>query len=339
MPAGASSFHKKLVFGSAGCAVLLVLFMVFGWLTYQQSGVEKPPQQRLFSPAMAAVALDSLARLDLVSGIDAPLSVEDLRCRETDPTRHVAPRTSRDSVAIPVSFGDTFPPGSPARRLWTRLGSLVVLDRGPPDVADLDSLPPGRWLLAGVRVQLDRGDGRAACVMLGAALDKAERLAGDQELRLQAFGVELARDVADMISRDAQLRTASGLTGAPAAEQVSTLDRRARAMRDLERLIDAAGTAPASVDTLASWAEDSTLPLSVRDAFVRAIGYGWIDDPREMSFGVDRARRNAIARLSDHGVPERLQRTARVANDILQAGLVERFQFSVGYQARRFVAP
>lgn len=295
MPAGASSFHKKLVFGSAGCALLLVVLMVLGWLGAKQMGFETPQRQRVIPPA-AAAALDSLSRMDLSRWVEEPISTESLRCHRTDRTRHVAPRTATDSLSLPIGFGDTFPPDSPRRRLWMRFGSVVVLDRGAPvGAAYLDSLPPGRWLLAGVRVQLEQGNRSAACVMLAAALDKAGRLESHPDLRSLVARVELERDAAVMVARDSQLRAASEIGQA--------------------------------------------LPLPVREAFVRAIGYGWIDDPREMSFGVDRARRNAIDRLLHEDVPETLRRTAQAANEIMQASLVQRFQFAVAYRTQRLLAP
>ncbi len=338
--AASASFHKRLVFGSAGCALLLVILMVLGWFGMRQTGFDMPQRERLIPPAVAAAALDSLSRLDVFTWVKAPTQGQSLRCRETDPNQHVALFPSADTLTIPLAFGDTFPPGSPQRRLWMRLGSVVALDRGPPvGEAYLDSIPPGRWLLAGIRVRLDRGDRAAACVVLAALLDKAGRLESRQELRMLVGGAELERDAADMISRDAQLRAGSEMARERAVELLSALDRRARGLRELQSLIDEAGTAPASVDTLASWAGDSTLPLAVRDAFVRAIGYGWVDNSLELGLGVDRARRNAIDRLTHGGVPGNLRRTAQTAGAIMKASLPQRFQFAVTYRTRRLLPP
>ncbi len=341
MTAPSSSIHKKLIFVSAGCAGLLVVVLVIAMLSMNRLGLESPRPEPYVFPAQSAAAIDSLSQLDFLNWVGVPLSLEDLRCRDTEATWLVAPRAPADTLGAPVGFGDSFPPGSPARKRWEHLGAAVTLrrSRGPGDRTHVDSLPWGRALLAGVRVRLSRGDRRGACVVLAALLAKAGALQSRPELQPLTAGAGLARDAADMISRDSALQALTGLPPARAAERLATLDARARALRQLERWIDMAGAAPASVVALARWAGDPAQPLPVRDACVRAIGYGWIFDPQEMSFGVDGARRGAIDRLAGGGPPESLRATARTARGIMQGNLAQRFRFAVVYRMQRMVSP
>lgn len=340
MTAPSSSIHKKLIFVSAGCAGLLVVVVVIAMLSMNRLGLETPRPEPYVFPAQSAAAIDSLSRLDFATWVGVPFSLEDLRCRDTESTWLVAPRAPADTFGAPVGFGDSFPPGSPARKRWERLGAAVTLRRSREsgDRTDVDSLPWGRALLAGVRVRLSRGDRRGACVVLAALLAKAGALHARPELQPLTAGAGLARDAADMISRDSALQALTGLPPARAAERLATLDAQARALRQIERWIDMAGAAPASVVDLARWAGNPAQPLPVRDACVRAIGYGWIFDQQEMTFGIDGARRGAIDRLAGSG-PESLRATARTARGIMQGNLAQRFRFAVVYRMQRMVSP
>lgn len=113
---------------------------------------------------------------------------------------------------------------------------------------------------------------------------------------------------------------------------LGVLDVRKRRLQGLRETIDAAGTSPMSADSLEAWAEDARLPLQVRDAYVRAVGYGWVLDPPEATFGVSPARRAALDKLLRSAVPEELRQTARAAREVMQRNLAQRFQFAVNYR-------
>ena len=338
-PAPTSPVHKRIVLAAAGCAVVLAAFAVVGLISVRKMGLEPPTRPRVATPALAMAAVDSLSRLDFSGWLTPAAAPAELRCRDVAMPDHVVPAPDADSVSLPIGFGDTFPPGSTARRMWEAFGQDVDLEPAEGRATPVESLPPGRELLAAVRVRLNRHDGIGACELLQAVIEKVRGLESDTQLDRVVAGVWLARDAASMVSRDSLLQAMTGLTAAQANALLTTLDGRRQLVLGIERLIDAAGAMPASVDSLMRWAQDGRLPLPVRRAFVAAIAYGWVDDPPEMTLGVNGARRAALETMLRGNLPDALRETAEAARQVLQGNLAQRFQFAVTYRARRDMQP
>ena len=333
MSAGGESVHKRLVFAAAGCMTVIVVAGVVGVVIMKRMGFETPPPQPVVPPVAAVAALDSLARFDFSAWQDPP-DVRWLACRETVPM-HVAPRKANRATDVPLTFGDTFAAGSVQRDIWDRAGRMVAIEPGQPPLGgvDPDALPPGRILMAGLRVRLERGEGDAVCVLLAALVEKIRRLESRQTLKDMVGGAWLARDAVDMVARQSRFESAQ------ARRQLGGLDSNLRTLRALERLIEAAGAAPANSDSLAVWAQDSSFPLPVRDAFVRAIGYGWASNPSETTLGIDRTRRVAIDRLDRKRLPGPLAATAAGARDAVEWGVAQRVRFLANSQEERASPP
>lgn len=339
MTAPPSSIHKKLIFVSAGCAVALLAVFIIGLVSMRQLGFEPPARPRSATPQQSSAAVDSLSRIDFTDWLGPGQAERTLRCAATDPSRRVQPVPPGDSLAQPFGFGDTFPPGSTRRGVWEQFGARVDLIPADGAVTPAESLPPGLELLAAVRVRVQHRDRVAACLLLTALVQKLDALESAPHLDLIITGVGTARDAVDMVTRDSVLQELTRLTPGRAAGLLRTLDDQHRRLRDLRATIDAAGTSPASTDSLARWAVDPELPLPVRDAFIQAIGYGWVLDPPEMTFSVNAVRQAAIDRLIQAGLPEPLERTAREARRVMQGNLAQRFQFAVLYRSLRELAP
>ncbi len=339
MTAPPSSIHKKLVFVSAGCGGVLVLFFVAGMISMRHLGIETPAQPRFVTPVQSSAALDSLSRFDFSGLFETAAPLEIRRCRATDTTRRVSPVPPSPLAGPPIAFGDTFPPGSAARRLWEESGSAVAIEAARGSGTPIDSLPAGRALLAAIRLGLDRDNRVDACIILSALAEKLSALETDPHLERVVAGAWLARDAAAMVARDTTLQALTGLTAERATALLAAHDARKRRLLDLRGTIDAAGMSPANADSLAAWARDERLPLPVRDAYVRAVGYGWVDDPQEMTFGVNPERRDAIERLLGTALPPALQEAARAARQVTQGNLAQRFQFGVTYRTNREPQP
>ena len=337
---GGASVHKRLVFASAGCMVVIVLAGVVGVVIMKRLGFEAPPPQPVVPPVAAVAALDSLARFDFSAWQDPP-DVRQLACRETVAMLHVAPWKANGAADVPLSFGDTFAAGSVQRDIWDRVGRMVVIERGQPVVGgvDPDALPPGRILMAGLRFRLERGESEGVCVVLAALVEKIQRLESRQSLKDLIGGAWLARDAVDMVGRESRVRAGTSLEPVQARRQLGGLDSSLRALRALQRLIEAAGAAPANSDSLAVWAQDSSFPLPVRDAFVRAIGYGWVSNPSETTLGIDRRRRVAIDSLKGERLPRSLAATAAGARDAVDWGVAQRVRFLSNSQSERASPP
>jgi hypothetical protein len=329
----APSAHKKIVFGAMGCAAALAVVSVIGWISMRRLGLETFGGPALTTPRAAAAALDSLSRLDLSSPIAAGVGPA-IDCADSDDARRVAPASAGEGD-VRLAFGDTFPPASAHYRLWVSLGAAVRLEdssepAGRPDTA---RLPSGPTLLAGIRWYLDRDDPSGACIVLATLLRRARVLQSGHDLRAITAGAQVERDAMSMVSRHSGLGAADTLRVAAAA-RVADLDRRLPAWRSLQQLVDAAGTSPTGVDRLADWALDPTLALPLRDALVRAVGFGWVFDPQEGGVQVEGSRRDAVARLTA-GLPEPLRSTADSARAAITSDLPARFRFAVVYRAHR----
>ena len=335
MTAPPSSIHKKLIYASAGCAAVLVVVVIIGLVSARRLGLEPPSQPRYTTPLQSSAAVDSLSRFEFSNWLSSAGAERELRCRGTDTSQRVEPVAPVDSLDQPFSFGDTFPPGTVRRDVWERFGANVHIVPAEGATTPAESLPTGLQLLSAVRSRVQHRDQTGACVVLAALVLKVGALESDQHLDALVLGAATARDAADMVARDAELQQLTGLSSARAGKLLVLLDDQRQALRDLRMTIDAAGNSPASADSLARWALDDGLPLPVRDAFVQAIGYGWINDPPEMTFSPNGTRREAVARLLASGLPEPLARTARDAQRVLQGNLAQRFQFAVTYRTHR----
>lgn len=336
MSAGGESVHKWLVFAAAGCMTVIVLAGVVGMVVMKRLGFETPPPQPVVPQVAAVAALDSIARFDFSAWQDPP-DVRWLACHETVPM-HVA-WNANGATEVPLAFGDTFAAGSVQRDIWDRVGRMVVIERGqaPEGSGDPNGLPPGRILMAGLRVRLERGEGQAVCALLAALVEKIRRLESRQTLKDLTGGAWLARDAVDMVARESRVR--ASLEPAQARQELGVLDSSLRALRTMARLIEAAGAAPANSDSLAVWAQDSSFPLPVRDAFIRAIGYGWVSNPSETTLGIDRTRRVAIDRLDRERLPGSLVATAVGAREAVEWGVAQRVRFLSNSQSERASPP
>lgn len=325
----ASPTHRRIVFGAMGCAAVLVALGVAAWIGMRRLGFRTPPGERIFTPRTAAAALDSLARLDLSAPL-APGRGAAIDCADSGDARRVAPLApgQRD---VPVAFGDTFDSASLQYQFWEKLGAAVRL--AGPAAHDTGVMPSGGTMLAAIRWRLDRDDPSGACIVLATLLERTRALQAGRELRALAAGAQLERDAMSMVARHPALGGSDTLR-ARAGNRVRSLDRLVPTWRSLQQLIDAAGTSPAAADRLAAWALDPSLALPVRDALVRAVGYGWVYDPQEGGVLVQASRRDAIARLARQ-LPEPLRATADSARSILAADLPARFRFAVAYRLRR----
>ena len=68
-------------------------------------------------------------------------------------------------------------------------------------------------------------------------------------------------------------------------------------LRQVDRLLNIAGSDAANARDLGDWVADTSLPLPVRTAAVRAIGLGWVFSATEPGLGVDTARTATLQRL------------------------------------------
>ncbi len=324
--------HKKIVFGALGCGGLLAVFTVVSFLSVRKWGFETPQSQLPVAPLQAAAALDSLSEYDLAA-LTAPL-VTDSLLPAAPPVAAMVARWNREGHVI-LSFGDTFPPDSWQGRLWRTAGAAVVIESLPAGAGapPADSQPVGHALLAAVRSALDVDDWDAARQTATLAIRRARELQGRPDLLAVIAGIRLERDAALMISGDSLLAGSEAFRVRAAATLV-TLDRRLHALRRVRALIGAAGASPRGVPTLAEWARDASLPLATRDEMIRAIGFGWMLDPPEMSFGLDTARVATLQGLATGDLPPELRQTVKAVT-LGRPGVAQRFNLSISYRTKR----
>lgn len=315
--------HKKIVYGAFGCSGVLVVLGVASWLIVGKSGIETPPSQPPVTPAQATAALDSLSTYDLAALLPAPAPVD---------TRTFARwRTTSRPVLV---FGDTFPPESWQSTTWHAAGRAVVVeslpDRSPPPA---ESQPPGHAILAAARAALESGDPQRARAAVRLAIQRARDFQARADLLLVILGIRVERDAYLMIDRDGRLAESDSVRRlAPA--MLAALDRRLGEVRQVRALIATSGATPAGATALAGWASDSGVPLAARDEIIRAIGYGWVLDPQEMSLGLDSARVAAVQRLAGGTLPPDLRRTLRAVT-FGRPGLAQRFDLAISYRTKR----
>lgn len=315
--------HKKIVYGAFGCGGLLLVLGVASWLIVAKSGFESPPSQPPVTPAQASAALDSLSTYDLAALIPVPAPVN---------TRTYARwRTTSRPVMV---FGDTFPPDSWQATTWHATGRAVVVEslqgRPPPPA---ESQPPGHAMLAAARQALASGEPERARAAVQLAIQCAHDLQARSDLLLVILGIRQERDAYQMIDRDSQLAESdSARRLAPA--MLAVLDRRLGEVRHVRALIATSGATPAGASALAEWALDSGVPLPVRDEIIRSIGYGWVLDPPETTFGLDSVRVAAVQRLAAAELPPDLRRTVQAVT-FGRPGMARRFDLAISYRTKR----
>jgi hypothetical protein len=301
-------------------------------LSVRKWGFEAPSSQLPVAPLQAAAALDSLSAYDLTA-LTAPL-VADSLMTVAPPVADMVARWSGEGHVI-LSFGDTFPSDSWQRRIWHTAGAAVVIESLPAGASTppADSQPVGHAILAAVRSALDDDDWDTARHAAALAIRRARELQSRPDLLAVIAGIRLERDAALMISGDSLLAGSEAFRVRAAATLVA-LDRRLHALRRVRALIGAAGAAPRGVSTLAEWARDSALPLAVRDEMIRAIGFGWLLDPPEMSFGLDSTRVTALQGLAGADLPPELRQTVKAVS-LGSPGVAQRFNLSISYRTKR----
>jgi hypothetical protein len=325
-----ASTHKKIVFGAFGCGGLLALLMVGSVLLVRRSGVTPPPSELPLAPVSAAAALDSLSAYDL----QALFAESETPLPFVPSATHVIARWRADRRVL-IQFLDTAPPGSWQARSWRDAGAAVVIESLPAGVAPPDTQPYGRAILAAARVLAESGDPARARDAVAIAVRRAREFQGRSDILMVVAGLRLERDALDMLARDSLL--AGGAAGRAAAEaSLVALDRRLGEVRAVRTLIAAAGTSAAALPALAAWARDSTLPLAVRDEMIRAIGFGWILDPPEVTYGLDTARAAAMRDLGTVAWPPDLARTLKEAT-LGSPNMMERFRLSISYRTKRML--
>lgn len=323
--------HKKLVFGALGCSGVLVLLMVGSVLMVKHSGVAPPPAELPLAPVTAAAALDSLSVYDLralFAPPGAPLALMPL-------AKRVTARWRADSRRTFIQFLDTAPPASWQGRSWREVGAAVVVESLPAGVPLPDSEPAGRVILAAARVRLESGDPLLARDAVALAVRHARRFEGQPDVLKVIAGLRLERDALEMLARDSQL--AGGAAARTLAEaSLKAMERRLREVRSVRSLIATASVSAAAIPTLAAWARDSTLPLAIRDEMIRAVGFGWVLDPPEVTYGLDTARAAAIRDLAAVPWPPALAQTLKEAT-LGRPNMVDRLRLSISYRAKRML--
>lgn len=322
--------HKRIVFGAIGCSGLLALLMVASVLMVKHSGVAPPPSELPRAPVTGAAALDSLSDYDLQALFappDAPFML-------VPSTRTIA-RWHPGSPRTAVQFLDTAPPDSWQGRTWREVGAAVVVESLPAGVPQPDSQPLGRAVLAAARVRLDSGDPARARDAVALAVRHAREFERRPDVLMVVAGLHLERDALEMLARDSLL---AGGASARALAQASlvAMDRRLREVRSVRTLIAAAGASAAAVPTLATWARDSTLPLAIRDEMIRAVGFGWVLDPPEVTFGLDTVRAKSIRSLAAVPWPPALAQTLKEAT-LGSPNMAERLRLSISYRSKRML--
>lgn len=322
--------HKRIVFGAIGCSGLLVLLIVASVLMVRHSGVAPPPSELPRAPVTATAALDSLSAYDLQALFtppDAPFLLA--------PSARMIARWRPDGRRIAVQFLDTAPRDSWQGRSWREAGAAVAIEPLPDSEALPDSQPIGRAILAAARVRLESGDPARARDAVALAVQRAREFERRPDVLMVVAGLHLERDALDMLARDSLL--AGGASERAWAEaSLVAMDRRLREVRSVRTLIAAAGASAAAVPTLATWARDSTLPLAIRDELIRAVGFGWVLDPPEVTFGLDTARARSIRNLAAVEWPPSLAQTLKEAT-LGTPNMAQRLRLSISYRTKRML--
>lgn len=325
--------HKRIVFGAIGCSGLLALLIVGSVLMVKRTGVAPPPSQLPLAPVTAAAALDSLSTYDLQALFappDAPFAL-------APSTARMIARWRPDGRRAAVQFLDTAPADSRQGRSWRDAGAAVVIESLPPGapLPPADSQPGGRAILAAARVRRDSGDAARARVAVALAVQRAREFEARPDVLMLVSGLRLERDALEMLAGDSMLAGGASARAFAAASLVA-MDRRLREVRSVRTLIAAAGASAASVPTLAAWARDSTLPLAIRDELIRAVGFGWVLNPQEVTYGLDTVRTASIRSLAAVAWPPALAQTLREAT-LGRPNMMARLRLSISYRTKRML--
>lgn len=322
--------HKRIVFGAIGCSGLLALFLGASVLMLRHSGVAPPPSELPLARITAVAALDSLPAYDLralFAPPDAPFALE--------PSARVIARWRPGRPRTVVQFLDTAPPHSWQARSWRDVGAAVVIESLPAGTPLPDSEPIGRAILAAARVLLESDRPALAREGVALAVRHARVFERRPDVLMVVAGLRLERDALEMLARDSSL--AGGVAARDRAEaSLVAMDRRLSEVRSVRTLIVAAGTSPAAVPTLAAWARDSTLPPAVRDEMIRAVGFGWVLDPREVAYGLDTIRAASLRDLAAAVWPPELAQTLKEAT-LGSPNMMARFSLSISYRTKRML--
>jgi hypothetical protein len=322
--------HKRIIYGAIGCSGVLVLLMVASVLWVQHSGVEPPPSELTRAPVTGAAALDSLSAYDLQALFappDAPFMLV--------PSARMIARWRPDRPRTVVQFLDTAPPQSWQGRTWREVGAAVVIESLPAGVPVPDSQPIGRAILAAARVRLDSGDPVRARDAVAMAVRHAREFERRSDVLMVVVGLHLERDALEMLAHDSLLAGGAAAQAMAMASLVA-MDRRLREVRSVRTLIATAGASAAAVPTLATWARDSTLPLSIRDEMIRAVGFGWVLDPPEVTYGLDTVRAASIRKLAAIEWPPALAQTLKEAT-LGSPNMMDRMRLSISYRTKRML--
>lgn len=327
-----ASTHKRIIFGALGCGGLLVVLMVGSTLLVKRSGLTPPPAELAVIPVAPAVALDSLSGYDLAS----LLVLADPLPLVPEAAAHRVARW-RGEHRVAITFLDTFPPDAWQAHFWRATGRDVLIESLPPGAAPPppDSQPFGHVTLAAARDLLESGDPEGARVAVALALRRAREYERSSDLIAVITGLRLERDALDMLARDATLSGRAAVRAGAAASLVA-LDRRLDEVRSVRTLIAAAGASSTGVPALAAWARDSTLPLAIRDEMIRGIGFGWVLDPPEVSYGLDTIRPATMRSLAAVAWPPQLVPTVREAT-LGSPNMVQRITLSISYRTKRML--
>ena len=323
--------HKRIVFGAIGCSGLLAVLIVGSVLMVKHTGVAPPPSELPLAPVTAAAALDSLSTYDLQALFAPPQAPSAL----APSTARMIARWRPDGPRVAVQFLDTAPADSWQGGRWRDAGAAVVIESLPAGAPLPDSQPVGRAILAAARVRRDSGDAARARVAVAIAVQRAREFEARPDVLMLVAGLRLERDALQMLAGDSVL--AGGASARAFAEtSLVAMDRRLREVRSVRTLIAAAGASAASVPTLAAWARDSTLPLAIRDELIRAVGFGWVLDPREVTYGLDTVRTATIRRFAAVAWPRALAQTLQEAT-LGRPNMMERLRLSISYRTKRML--
>lgn len=319
--------HKKIVYGAFGCGGLLVVMVVASWLIVGTSGIETGQSQLPVAPLGASAALDSLSTYDLAALIPGPAPA--------DSPAVAAPATARWRAArrVVAVFGDTFPPDSWQAPAWRGVGRDVVIDSASGAPPPEDSQPSGHAILAAARSARESGDPERARAAVRLALRRARDLQARSDLLRVIAGIRLEHDAYLMIDRDPLLAERDSARRLARATLVA-LDHRLDEVRAVRALIGAAGATPVGAAALTEWALDTSVPVAVRDEVIRSIGFGWVLDPPEMSFGLDSVRVAAVRRLAIAELPPDLRGTLQAVT-LGSPGMTRRFELAISYRTKR----
>jgi hypothetical protein len=319
------STHKRIVIAGLGCGGLLVALAVVALILVRDLGLESAPGPESYTSRQAAIALDSLRHLELpLPPADAPDRSLLLAATLPGDGAALALAAWRDSLPSGAlfAFADTLKPGSLARRAWLQtadaavVDSLVLAARRPwrPGwaIAVVDSsnafrggLSMGRVLqttraaLARARKALDTGAVDRADTLARAVYTIGHRLERGALVAQVVVGLRVEQEalilLADVAARPPRTSARATLLRALASVR-PRVDTALLAYRATWRLFRAAGARPEQSDVLVGWAVDTTGSALWRAECIIAVGYGWLYDPREATYGPGAERRTALDR-------------------------------------------